>query len=376
MADSGGPAAERALRRLETAVARRVELRRRGRRVLASLPAIAQIVVAVAAAYSIAHWVLGHEVPVLGVTVTITSLGLTGDARPGRILQSVVGILVGVTVSESLLLLAGRGLPQLLVVILLALVIGRFLHPNPAFAIGSTLPAVIVQLLPAPVAGPYSRTLDAVVGGVVALLVTALIPRAPLTAARRDRRALFGAIDEALGSLVDGLRDGDQAALDLALERLRRTQPALDAWTGSLDTARAVARVSPWLRGRLPELAREAASLTAIELAVRHLRTLTRRAGIIARYRSGDPALAGLVEQLRRAIGLLGQECDDPELAGSARSVLLGVAGRLSPELSLGEEAGDVAPASIVVMLRPLAVDLLVGTGMTFDEARQTLPPV
>lgn len=367
---------ERALLRLERAVARRVALRQRGRRVVESLPAIGQIVIAVAAAYGFARWVLGHDIPVLGVTVTITSLGLAADARPRRILQSVVGILLGVTVSETLLLLAGRGIAQLLAVILLALVIGRFLHPNPAFAIGSALPAVIVQLLPTPAGGPYGRTLDAVVGGVVALLVTALVPRAPVAAAARDRRTLFSAVDEALGSLVDGLRDGDQAALDLALERLRRTQPTIDAWAASQDTAVAVARVSPWLRPRLPQLRSETAALTALELAIRHLRTLARRAGIITRYRSGDEALAGIVGELRRGIRLLGEERDDPQLAGQARSVLLGLAGRLSPERSLGEEAGDIAPASIVVLMRPLVIDLLVGTGMTFDEARDTLPPM
>jgi hypothetical protein len=32
--------------------------------------------------------------------------------------------------------------------------------------------------------------------------------------------------------------------------------------------------------------------------------------------------------------------------------------------------------SALVLMLRPLAVDLLVGTGVPIDEARRLLPPV
>ena len=57
----------------------RTTVRRRLARVRESLPAIVQIVVAATAAYAFAHVVLGHTVPLLAATVTVSSLGLVRD---------------------------------------------------------------------------------------------------------------------------------------------------------------------------------------------------------------------------------------------------------------------------------------------------------
>ena len=72
---------------------------RRVNRVRESLPAIAQIVVAATAAYAFAHFVLGHSVPLLAATVTVSSLGLVRDARPWRVAETVMGMLVGILVA-------------------------------------------------------------------------------------------------------------------------------------------------------------------------------------------------------------------------------------------------------------------------------------
>ncbi|MES2170079.1 MAG: FUSC family protein, partial [Actinomycetota bacterium] len=238
------------LRRLERQVRLRVDARLAARRVWESLPAIVQIVAAVAASYSIAHWLIGHAYPVLAVTVTITALGFSRDARPRRIAEQVLGILIGVALSDALSLVIGKGLWQLVVVLLVVFIVGRAVSPNPAFAVAAAVPSALLVILPVPEGGPFGRTLDAFVAGVVALLATALIPRAPGRAAARDRRALFSAVGEALGSVVDSLADADDAAGELGLARLRRTQPLIDAWAASQDSALAIARLSPFLRSR------------------------------------------------------------------------------------------------------------------------------
>ena len=148
----------------------------------------------------------------------------------------------------------GKGLWQLVVVLLVVFLVGRALSPNPAFAVAAAVPSALVMLLPPPDGGPFERSLDGLVGGVVALLVTSLVPRDPRRAALRDGRTLFSVFDESLGSIVDCLTDAEPAAGELALGRLRRTQPLIDAWTTTLDTAVAVARISPWVRRYLPEL--------------------------------------------------------------------------------------------------------------------------
>jgi len=362
------------LGRLERRVRRQLDAKLAGQRVLHSLPAIGQILVAVAAAYSIAHWGLGHAVPILAVTLTINALGFSRDARPQRVAESVLGILLGVALSDGLSLLVGKGLWQLLVVLLVVFVVGRAVSTNPAFAVAAAVPSALVVLLPIPAGGPFGRTIDAFVGGVVALVVTALIPRDPTRAARRDGRVVFSVLTESMGSIVDSLTDADEAAGDLALTRLRRTQPLIDNWAASLDTALSVSRISPFLRSRLPELRRDARAQKAADLASRHLRSLARRVEFLVRDGVARPALAGVVNEVETALTLLGRELDDLQVTGQARSLLSDLARRLDPAVTI-PDAG-LTDAAIILMLRPLVVDLLIGTGLEPDASRALLPSV
>jgi uncharacterized membrane protein YgaE (UPF0421/DUF939 family) len=371
---SVSPADDGALRRLERSIALRARIRDGGRRVVASLPAIIQITTAVAASYAIAHWGLGHATPVLAVTVTLNSLGFARDARPRRVAETLLGILLGVALADTLSLFLGTGIWQLVVVLLVVFVVGRAVSPNPAFALAAALPSALVVLLPTTTGGPYGRTLDALVAAAVALLATALLPRDPGRAAARDRTVLFSVVVESVGSVVDSLEDADPAAAALALERLRRTQSLVDAWRASLDTAVAVARVSPWLRSRLADYRRNVRVLDAADLATRHLRTFSRRVDFLVRDGVPRPAIAGLVETTGAGIRMLGEELDDPQVAGAARSLLADLARRLDPVVVV-PDAG-IADASVVLLLRPLVVDLLVGTGMSGDDARALLPPI
>ena len=362
------------LRRLERRVRRQLDARMAAQRVWHSLPAIVQILVAVAGAYSIAHWGLGHAVPILAVTLTINALGFSRDARPRRVAESVLGILLGVALSDGLSLLIGKGLWQLLVALLVVFIVGRAVSNNVAFAVAAAVPSALVLLLPVPAGGPFGRTFDALVGGVVALLVTALIPRDPTRAARRDGRVLFSVLTESMGSIVDSLADADDTAGELALTRLRRTQPLIDDWERSLDTALSVTRISPFLRRQLPELRRNARVQKAADLTARHLRTLARRVEFLVRDGVVRPALAGLVREVATALTLLGAELDDLQLTGQARSLLTDLARRLDPAAVI-PDAG-LTDAAIVLMLRPLVIDLLIGTGMEPATARALLPPV
>ncbi|MGN6326762.1 FUSC family protein [Pseudolysinimonas sp.] len=361
------------LRALERRIRRRIELRRAGARIAESLPAILQIVAAVAVSFSIAHWVIGHPTPILAVTVTITSLGLTRDARPGRIAQSILGIVLGVAVAEGLALFFGHGLWQLVVVLLVVFVIGRGIWPNPAFAVAAAVPSALVTVLP-PTPDPFGRSIDAVVAGVVALLATALIPRDPGRTARRDRRAVFSLFDEGLSAVVAALDDADPAAGELGLTRLRRTEAPLQDWAASVETALAVARISPFLRRHLPALRRESALREAADLASRHLRTIARRVEFLVRDGVPRPAIAGLLRDVAGALRVIETEQEDPQAVGGARSLLADLARRLDPDLV--EPGAPVVDAAAILLVRPLVVDLLVGLGMRADDARALLPPL
>ena len=362
------------LERLEQRVARSLGIRIAGRRLLESIPAIVQIVVAVLVSYSIAHFALGHATPVLAVTVTVSALGFNRDARPVRVLRQVFGILLGVALGTGILAIAGPGLWQLALVLVVVMGLGRLIVADPAFAVAAALPAALTVLLPTPEGGPYVRALDGLVGGVVALAMTALIPRDVRRVAERDGRALYSVLVEATNGVADALRDADVGAGELALARLRRTQALVDAWTESLESARAIARISPFLRSRLPELDRAARALRGGDNAARHLRLIARRSEFMVREGRAHPALAGLVSEVATAIRLLGDELADLELAGAARSLLTDLAARLDPTGIVPD--GGVAGSALVLQLRPLVVDLLVATGLPLDAAQARLAPL
>ena len=343
-------------------------------RLVDSLLPIAQIVAAATGAYAIAHFALGHAMPLLAATVTIAALGFVRDARPVRVLESAIGIVIGIAVSELLFLLVGRGVWQIAVVLAITLLAARFLSSSNAFAVAAGVQAMLVLILPVPDGGPFQRSLDGLIGGAVALLVTALIPRDPRRLARRDARRVFSVFTESLTALAAALDRADQPTAEHALERLRTTQPIIDAWGESLDSARAIARISPFQRRHSPELDAQARVLRGMDLATRNLRVIARRIDFLVRDGVPRPALASLIATTATSATLLGQSLDDPLLADTARGGLSGIASHLRPQTVVGD--AEVTDSVVVLMLRPLLVDLLTVAGLDETKARALLPEV
>ena len=354
--------------------ARRLDLRGPAHRAATALPAIVQIVVAVTASYAVAHYALGHAVPLLAVTITISSLGLARDARPKVVLENAVGILIGIALSEVMLLVLGKGLWQVAVVLFVVLVVARFSSPSPGFAAAAATQAMLVMLLPDPDGGPFVRSVDGVVGGAVALAVTAIVPRDPLRLVRADARTLFAELAAAFTALVDALRSDDVRRADEALRRLRSTQPLLDDWAAALESATSISRLSPFLRSRLPYLRQQQELRQDVDLAVRNLRVIARRIDTVVGDGRDRLGLADVLESTGRAVAVLGESVDDVERVPVARDALAAVAARLDP--AVVAPGSPVTEAMVVLMMRPLVVDLLMATGLDHAEARRRLVEV
>jgi uncharacterized membrane protein YgaE (UPF0421/DUF939 family) len=353
---------------------RTLSLRAAGRRLVASIPAAIQIVIGVVASYSFSRFVLGHPTPLIAVTVVISTLGFARDARPRKVVESTFGILVGIVLAESHRLVTGAGVWQLAIVLLVTLLVARFVSANPAFAIAAATQSALVMILPTPVGGPFSRSLDGLVAGVTALLLTALIPRDTRRIAVRDGRALASTVSQAMASMLEGLMDSNEPAASLAVERLRKTQVLIDNWTTSLDSAIAVARIAPFLRRQLPDLRRQEALLRGFDLAARHLRVIARRTYYVLHEGGGRAELMELFGAVATAIDLVAASFDDPVRLAEASAVLRELAPRLDPETFMPH--APVTESVFVLLARPLVVDLLVATGVPTDEARGLLPAV
>jgi uncharacterized membrane protein YgaE (UPF0421/DUF939 family) len=161
------------------------------RRVIESFAPIVQITAAATLSYLFAHFVLGHQHPFFAVTVVITALGFTRDARPRRIVETGLGMVLGIAASEVLQSVLGEGLWQLPLILFICLLVARFVTGSNAFTLAAGIQSMLVLINPVPPGGPFVRTIDAAVGGVVALLATALIPRDPRGLASKDAAKLF-----------------------------------------------------------------------------------------------------------------------------------------------------------------------------------------
>ncbi len=92
----------------------------------------------------------------------------------------------------------------------MTLVVARFLSPQPGFALAAVVQSLIALVLVS--ACRFLRSRDGAIGGVAALIVTALIPRTLRRTELRDADELFDALDAAMDTIVRALRRGDRCS--------------------------------------------------------------------------------------------------------------------------------------------------------------------
>ena len=343
-------------------------------RVIDSIWPTLQIVLAALAGYSISKYVLQHQAPLLSVTVTITALGFTRDARPRRVAETALGMITGIVLSELMLLGFGPGIWQMVATLTLCLLLARFISGSASFALTVGIQAVLVQLLQVPTGGSFTRTVDGLVGGAVALVVTALIPRDPRGLARKDAAKLFEVFIESLEALRTATRDVDIKVADETLKKVRRTQPLIDNWRMSLDSAISISRISPFLIKFRDELRGQVRLMRGMDLATRNLRVVARRIDFLLRDGKKRPHLADLFDQLIVGASLLEKGLAEPDQLTEAQEVFLEVIHQLDPrKFGLADQ---IREASVVLLLRPMLVDLLCASGMSEEDAREELPEV
>jgi uncharacterized membrane protein YgaE (UPF0421/DUF939 family) len=344
------------------------------RRVIESAPAIIQIVLAATASFAFTFLVLGHANPIFSVTVAITALGFTRDARPRRILSTAIGMVTGIVLSELLLLLIGQGIWQMSIVLLIALTSARFISGSAAFALTVGIQAMLVYIMPAPDGGAFIRSLDGLIGGLTALIFTAIIPRDPRGLANKDANKLFNIFLDSLDALKLAVRNVDVAIVDEALTRVRRSQPLVDNWRMSLDSAIAISRISPFLRKYRDELSGQVRLMRGMDLATRNLRVVVRRVDFLVRDGVSRPYLADLFEQISSATQLLSMGLESADRLREAQEQFVEIIHQLDPK-KFGI-ADQIREASVLLLLRPLLVDLLCASGMSEDDARAELPAI
>jgi uncharacterized membrane protein YccC len=237
----------------------------------------------------------------------------------------------------------------------------------------AAISAILVVATLKPGQGPSpSRLLDALIGGAIALLVgQVLFPRDPVRAMAKAARPVVSDLAVALAATAEALRDGDEARARRGLEIARDTDDDLADFYDAVALARetfVLRRPGRRTRERLPLYAEAAQQM---DYAVRNTRVLARRVlNAIRRGYQAPPELADATALLGDAVMALGHQLDDPEAAGATRRLALEAAVKATSVL---DQDPGLSMNVIIGQIRSTAIDLLRGSGLSGEEARNAL---
>ncbi len=354
----------RLLRRLPPVVQARV------RRVLDSLVPILQCCLAAGVSWWIATVFFGHLDPFFAPIAAIISLGLSLGKRWRRSVELVVGVAIGVLIGDLLVRSFGSGAWQIAAAVLTAMLLAVFLDTGPIIPMQAASSAVLVVAVPMTGAG-FSRAIDALIGGVVGILVVVIMPTNPAHRARLDAARILATMRDTCLRLAPALRVGDTETTAAVYDQVSGLRGALDTMRADMRGGREVSVISPLYWSSRSRVARIAATGEPIDSAVRNLLVLVRRAnGMVSRGESVPVAVVDLIEQLGagyevlRAF-MLAPPGGEPDAADAAR-VVRGIARRAKPEVVADEE---FTAASMLAQIRSQLVDMLMIAGLSRTSA-------
>ncbi|UFU02593.1 FUSC family protein [Ruania suaedae] len=347
-------------------------LRRGGRRLRGDAWPILTGALAAGVAYGIAHWVVGHEIPVFAAIAAWVCLGFSADRRPRKVAELALGVTLGVAAGELVGAVIGSGPVQIAVVLAAAVAVARLVDGAAMLAMQAGVQAVVVVALPPTLGGDgVGRWLDALIGGALALLVASLLP---VDVRRRARNLASSGLTEISRTLADvarGIRTADEDTVDDALTRARGSQGVIDEWSALVRDSLAATRFTPSRLRHDADLLRLQRAATLCDRAMRNTRVIARRAWTTAQGMIEQERLVDLLSTLSRSAADLAFSLGSGSDPAGLRNRLLAVAAQLDPQTFTGWHA-----QTLVVLMRSLVVDLLEMTGMSAEQARRALADI
>ena len=330
---------------------------------------VLQCSVGAATAWALATGVLGHERPFFAAVAVVVCLGVRAAQRLRRVAELAVGVTIGVAVGDALVGVIGTGAWQIGLVVGIALVLALVLDGGALVTAQAGLQAVFVVALPRVPGADVERWQDAMVGGLTALAVAALLPAAPWRPAHRAGRQVLLDAAQVVRECAAAVREHDAATAAFALAHARALHPGLERWVEALGTGRDITRLSPLRRDTGHVWETQSALASGVDRATRNLRVLVRR--VLFALGDADPlpaALPALLDRLADALTTMADAVGAPQDAAVVE--LTELAALLDPRV-LG---GGLSASVVVGQFRSALVDLLEGCGVDPARARATLP--
>lgn len=352
-------------------------VRQRLRRVRLTVLPIAQSSIAAALAWWAATSPpIDHERPFFAPIAALITVGVGLGQKLRRVVELFGGVALGVLVGDLLVALIGTGVAQIAAVVALAMVVAVFLGGGAVIVTQAAASAVLVVTLVPPTVDEtvnLDRFVDATLGGLIGLAVTALLlPVNPVSIARRQLDPLLGTLADLMDDAADALDSADRAGAALVLGRARETQAAIDELTEALAGSAEVARIAPVRWRTRGQLVGYLDAAEPVDFVARNLRVLARHVITMLRRKEPIPdALPASLRTLAGAVRMLQMDLEHGVEPNEARSAAVAAAALATEAL---DQTGGFAGQVVVAQVRSMAVDLLRAAGLDRDEARGHMP--
>jgi uncharacterized membrane protein YgaE (UPF0421/DUF939 family) len=363
---------ERTTPMLEEAAAR-ISMRTRLRRLRLRWRVLVQAAFAAAVAWEIARRGWGHKAPFFAPVSAIIALGQSYLQRGRRAMELVIGVSLGIAVADVLLSQIGIGIAQLAIVVFLAMALAILVNPSQLFINQAAVSAALVATIQPPTQGiTFARSVDALTGGTVALIVAAVVlPADPVRLIREAARPVLEELAATIDDVAAALMRRDRAAAEAALARARGIDELETRFSAAVAESRDTARHSPprWRARTVVETYAEAAA--QIDLAVRNVRVLARGAIRALMLDDTVPVEVGdALSDLAGAVRALGRALESDKDSDVVRGCALRAAGTATHVL---ERTGNLSVSVLVGQIRSTATDLLTGSGVPYEEAAEAV---
>jgi uncharacterized membrane protein YgaE (UPF0421/DUF939 family) len=283
------------------------------------------------------------------------------------------GVAVGVLVADLFIAVAGHGVWQIALVVATSMTVAVLMDASEALVMQSAVQSIFVAAL-APAPGQtFTRWLDALIGGGMALLAAAVVPAAPLRRPRVQASGVALTITELLRGTAAAARAQDVTAAVAVLGRARATEHLVRELETAAGEGMDVIASSPFRRRQTAGVRRVADLIEPLDRALRGTRVLARRIVVATSEREEvPPSYLAVIEDLARAVEVMGHVLADDGAPEIARPGLLAVG------LSTGDlpRTGRLSVEVVLAQVRSIVIDLLQVAGTKLDDAIAALPAV
>ncbi|SIN31452.1 FUSC family protein [Micromonospora cremea] len=327
---------------------------------------------AAALAALIAQHLLGPGAHVFAPAAAVGTIATAIGQRARRTFELLGGVGIGITIGDTLRFLLGSGPWQTGAVVALAIASALLVAGRGGALVGQAggTAVLIATLAPMNRGLELPRIFDALVGGVVGLVVVALLlPINPLRVLDRAVAPIVTALGGQLAELAQALRERDADRAVRILERLRGTEGDLGRLHESLSGAEEVVTIAPARWHRRQQFRQYARSAEYLERLTLDSRALARWSATALQYDEPIPQdLPEAVARLGQAVTAMRSECrvgTDPERTRELVEQCAELAGRAT---ATGVRS---FAAALITDLRTMCSDLLRATGSEPEDANR-----